>query len=83
MIQGDTSLVYSLENEIEYLKSIINELQLEVYKLRCTGSNTSSKKRSKRDELLHELNNLKSKRGTTKKDKDNIYTLEMVLKNMK
>lgn len=83
MIQGDKSLVYSLENEIEYLKSIINELQLEVYKLRCTGSSPLIKKRSKRDELLHELNNLKSKRGKTKQDKDNIYTLEMVLKNMK
>lgn len=83
MMESDKSLVYSLEKEIEYLKSIIGELQLEVYKLRCTGSTPTMMKRSKKDELLHELNNLKSKRGKTKQDKDNIYTLEMVLKNMK
>jgi len=83
MIEGDKSLVYSLEKENEYLKSIIGELQLEVYKLRCFGTTPNMMKRSKRDELLHELNILKSKKGKTNKDKDNIYTLEMILKNMK
>lgn len=48
-------------------------------------SQTQPKKtqpKSKRDELLESLNYLKSKETKTKQDKESIYTLEMVLKNM-
>ena len=48
-------------------------------------SQTQQKKtppKSKRDELLESLNYLKSKETKTKQDKESIYTLEMVLKNM-
>ena len=38
--------------------------------------------KSKRDELLESLKYLKSKEVKTKQDKESIYTLEMVLKNM-
>lgn len=38
--------------------------------------------KSKRDELLESLNYLKSKKVKTKQDKESIYTLEMILKNM-
>ena len=38
--------------------------------------------KNKRDELLESLEYLKSKKVKTKQDKDSIYTLEMILKNM-
>jgi hypothetical protein len=38
--------------------------------------------KSKRDDLLESLNYLKSKKVKTKQDKESIYTLEMILKNM-
>jgi hypothetical protein len=41
-----------------------------------------SSTKSKRDELLDSLNYLKNKRVKTKQDKESIYSLEMVLKNM-
>jgi hypothetical protein len=37
---------------------------------------------SKKDEVLESLNYLKSKKVKTKQDKESIYSLEMVLKNM-
>jgi hypothetical protein len=37
---------------------------------------------SKKDEVLESLNYLKSKKVKTKQDKDSIYSLEMVLKNI-
>lgn len=42
-----------------------------------------SKPKTKRDELLESLSYLKSKSFKTKQDRESIYTLEMVLKNMK
>lgn len=41
------------------------------------------KQKSKKDEILEALDYMKSKKGKTKKDKESIYILEMVLKNMK
>jgi hypothetical protein len=37
---------------------------------------------SKKDEVLDSLNYLRSKKIKTKQDKDSIYSLEMVLKNL-
>ena len=42
-----------------------------------------SKPKSKKDELIESLSYLKSKPNKTKQDRESIYTLEMVLKNMK
>ena len=42
-----------------------------------------TKPKSKRDEIIDSLNYLKSKNVKTKQDRESIYTLEMVLKNMK
>jgi hypothetical protein len=39
--------------------------------------------KSKKDEILNSLNYLKNKKVKTKQDKESIYSLEMVLKNMK
>lgn len=38
--------------------------------------------KSKKDELLDSLNYLKNKKVKTKQDKESIYSLEMVLKNI-
>lgn len=42
-----------------------------------------SKPKSKKDELLEGLNYLKSKEVKTIKDKESIYTLELLLRGMK
>jgi hypothetical protein len=39
--------------------------------------------KSKKDEILDSLNYLKNKKVKTKQDKESIYSLEMVLNNMK
>lgn len=39
--------------------------------------------KTKKEEMIDSLNYLKSKKTKTKQDKESIYTLEMVLKNMK
>ena len=39
--------------------------------------------KSKKDEIIDSLNYLKNKKVKTKQDKESIYSLEMVLKNMK
>lgn len=51
------------------------------------NSNTTSVKEvkptsSKKQEIMDSLSYLRSKKIQTKKDKESIYTLEMVLKNM-
>ena len=43
----------------------------------------TNKPKSKKDEIIEALEYMKSKKGKTKKDKESIYMLEMVLKNMK
>jgi hypothetical protein len=42
-----------------------------------------TKPKSKKDEIIQSLNYLKSKDVKTKQDRDSIYTLEMILKNMR
>jgi len=42
-----------------------------------------TKPTDKKTELMKSLEYLKSKKSPTKQDKDSIYTIEMVLKNMK
>lgn len=76
--------LYSLRMQVKYLDSIINELQSEVYKLRCCGQYSKPEIKKTQKEILNdELVLLKHKKNKTSKDKDNIYTLEMVLRNMK
>lgn len=76
--------LYSLRMQVKYLDSIINELQSEVYKLRCCGQYSKPKTKKTQKEILRdELVLLKNKKNKTPKDKDNIYTLEMILKNLR
>jgi hypothetical protein len=44
--------------------------------------NSVPKSNSKKQELIDSLKYLKSKKTKTKKDRESIYTIEMVLKNM-
>ena len=46
-------------------------------------TNSVKSAKPKKEELVDSLNYLKSKKTKTKQDKESIYTLEMVLKNMK
>lgn len=43
----------------------------------------NTKFKSKRDEIQEALDYMKAKKGKTKRDKESIYILEMVLKNMR
>jgi hypothetical protein len=42
-----------------------------------------TKPKNKKDEIIQSLNYLKSKDSKSKQDRDSIYTLEMILKNMR
>jgi hypothetical protein len=50
-------------------------------KTKSTESSTP-KPKSKKQEIIDSISYLKSKKNPTRKDKDSIYTLEMILKNM-
>ena len=58
---------------------ISNNKTEEIYLQPIVGGESNSKK----DELLENLSYLKSKLNKTKQDNESMYTLEMVLKNMK
>jgi hypothetical protein len=68
--------LYPKQKEIVYIEKPVT-YQVEN---NMTVSSVSSK--SKKDEILESLNYLKSKKVKTKQDKDSIYSLEMVLKNL-
>jgi hypothetical protein len=66
--------------EIKQNNVIINQEP----KLQYSSSPTSvTEPTDKKNELMKSLEYLKGKKNPTKQDKDSIYTIEMVLKNMK
>jgi hypothetical protein len=64
--------------EVVYVDRIVNTTTCDNISV-STVSNTKSKK----DELIESLEYLKNKKVKSKQDKESIYSLEMVLKNMK
>lgn len=66
------------KNEIVYVDRIINTTTSENVSV-SSVANTNTKK----NEVLNSLGYLKNKSVKTKQDKESIYSLEMVLKNMK
>ena len=69
--------LYPKQKEIIYIeKPIVNQVDSNVSVV--SVQNTKSKK----DEVLDSLNYLKNKKVKTKQDKESIYSLEMVLKNL-
>lgn len=76
--------VFELMLRIKYLESQIVDLQNEIYKRDCLSRvDTTTNKKNNKSEIIQSLGYLKSKKEKTKQDKENIYTLEMVLKNLK
>jgi hypothetical protein len=76
--------VFELISRIKYLESQIVDLQNEIYKRDCLSRvDVSSNKKNNKSEIIQSLGYLKNKKEKTKQDKESIYTLEMVLKNMK
>jgi hypothetical protein len=71
---GDYLLCDNFETEIPLVKSE-NKIK--------SDNSTQVKPKTKKDELLQALNYLKSKKEKKKQDKESIYTLELLLKNMK
>jgi len=75
-------------SEIDKLKNIINDLNLKIESQNNIIKQLKNKvkkpnnNKSKKSEVLDALKYLKSKKTKTKKDKESIYSLEMVLKNM-
>ena len=69
--------LYPKQKEVKYIeRPVISQVENSM-----TVSSVSTK--PKKDEVLESLNYLKSKKVKTKQDKESIYSLEMVLKNIK
>ena len=68
--------LYPKQKEIVYIEKPV------VTQVENSMSVTSVPVKNKKDEILESLNYLKSKKVKTKQDKESIYSLEMVLKNM-
>jgi hypothetical protein len=76
--------VFELISRIKYLESQIVDLQNEIYKRDCISRvDVGSNKKNNKSEIIQSLGYLKNKKEKTKQDKESIYTLEMVLKNLK
>lgn len=80
-------LTYEYECRIKHLERIIMELENELHKkeflLKKSSKTSKSSPNSKRQEIVDAINYIKSKPHKTKQDRDSLYSLEMVLKNMK
>lgn len=72
-------MVKSKPKSLSLPKPVVEEVEL----IDHEDVEVISKPKTKRDELLESLSYLKSKSFKTKQDRESIYTLEMVLKNMK
>jgi hypothetical protein len=85
-----------MKNIIRYgiirLMSKDTDTAMKVYSLLFSNKTETEKKevlvkkgeksKTKKDDLMESLSYLKSKKVKTKQDKESIYTLEMILKNM-
>jgi hypothetical protein len=70
--------LYPKQKEIVYIeKPIITQVENNL------SVTSVPKTKSKRDEIMESLSYLRNKKVKTKQDKESIYSLEMVLNNMK
>ena len=80
-------LTYGYEQRIKHLEQRVIELETELYKkelqIRTTSNIVVKSVPSKRQEIMDAISYLKNKKVKSKQDKESIYSLEMVLKNMK
>jgi hypothetical protein len=75
--------IYQMIYHPEIKQSIINITNEPILKFSDKPIVETPKSVDKKEELKKSLEYLKSKKNPTKQDKDSIYTIEMVLKNMK
>jgi hypothetical protein len=75
--------LFAYEKQIQYLQQRIQELETELFKKECELRSKQPSKLNKKEELMVALSYLNNKTVKTKQDKESIYSLEMVLKNMK
>jgi len=80
-------LIYEYERKINHLEQRIKDLENELFKKECqlkmTSKVTVKSVPNKRQEIINAIQYLKNKKVKTKQDHESIYSLEMVLKNMK
>ena len=57
--------------------------EVDIYESIFADVEVISKPKSKKDEVIESLSYLRNKPNPTKQDKESIYALEMVLRNMK
>jgi len=75
--------LFSYEKQVQYLQQRIQELETELFKKECELRSKQPSKLNKKEELMVALSYLNNKTVKTKQDKESIYSLEMVLKNIK
>lgn len=80
-------LTYGYEQRIKHLEQRIMDLETELYKkemqIRISSNIVVKTIPNKRQEIIDAISYLKNKKVKSKQDKESIYSLEMVLKNMK
>lgn len=76
-----TAITKDINKSVNLVQQVYGDVPKQL-DLSIKSRKPKDKPMSKREELENTLSELKSKRVKTKVDKQNIYTLEQVLKNM-
>jgi hypothetical protein len=84
MITRDYEKTTKIVNDIYNTKpSVVKTDEVDIYESIFADVEVISKPKSKKDEVIESLSYLRNKPNPTKQDKESIYALEMVLRNMK
>ena len=84
MITRDYEKTTKIVNDIYNPKpSVVETDEVDIYESIFDDVEVVSKPKSKKDEVIESLHYLRNKPNPTKQDKESIYTLEMVLRNMR
>ena len=84
MITRDYEKTTKIVNDIYNTKpSVVKTDEVDIYESIFADVEVISKPKSKKDEVIESLSYLRNKPNPTKQDKESIYSLEMVLRNMK
>lgn len=79
-------LTYEYEKRISHLEQRILELETELYKKDCiikSSSNSVRHSKNNRQDIIDAIHYIKNKPIKTKQDKESLYSLEKVLRNLK
>ena len=76
-----TAITKDINKSVNLVQQVYGDVPKQL-DLSIKARQPKDKPMSKREELENTLSELKSKRVKTKEDKQNIYTLEQVIKNM-